>query len=103
MKRRGFCKGATLASATFLAPTATSAVLNTSTSGIQSMNDHITALSASRLSSMIRAREVSCVEVISAYLERIHQYNPVYNAIISLADEAATSYLEQRPALVTSL
>ena len=87
MKRRGFCKGATLASATFLAPTAASAVLNTSTSGIQSMNDHITALSASRLSSMIRTREVSCVEVMSAYLERIHKYNPVYNAIISLADE----------------
>ena len=36
---------------------------------------------------MIRAREVSCVEVMSAYLEHIHKYNPVYNAIISLADE----------------
>ena len=36
---------------------------------------------------MIRTREVSCVEVMSAYLERIHKYNPVYNAIISLADE----------------
>ena len=77
MKRREFCKGVTLASTTLLAPTTASAVLNTSSPGIQSMNDHITALSASRLSSMIRAREVSCVEVMSAYLERIHKYNPV--------------------------
>jgi amidase len=41
-------------------------------------------MSASRLSAAIRARHVSCVEVMRAYLERIHRYNPVYNAIVSM-------------------
>ncbi len=47
----------------------------------------LTDLTASQLSAAIRQRHVSCVEVMQAYLERIHRYNPVYNAIVSLADE----------------
>jgi amidase len=47
----------------------------------------ITELSASRLSAAIRQRHVSCVEVMQAYLERIHRYNPVYNAIVSMVDD----------------
>lgn len=44
----------------------------------------ITDLSASKLSAAIRQRHVSCVEVMQAYLDRIHRYNPVYNAIVSM-------------------
>ena len=49
----------------------------------------ITSMSASRLSEAIRRREVGCVEVMQAYLERIHRYNPLYNAIVSQVDDAA--------------
>ncbi|MBC2838585.1 amidase [Robiginitalea sp. SC105] len=48
----------------------------------------LTDLSATELSMAIRERQVSCVEVMQAYLDKIHRYNPVYNAIISLADDA---------------
>jgi len=47
----------------------------------------LTELSALALSTAIRQREVSCVEVMQAYLSRIHRYNPVYNAIVSLVDD----------------
>lgn len=47
----------------------------------------LTELSASALSTAIRQREISCVEVMQAYLSRIHRYNPVYNAIVSLVDD----------------
>ena len=47
----------------------------------------LTSLSAAQLSAAIRARQVSCVETMQAYLARIDQYNPVYNAIISRLDE----------------
>jgi amidase len=46
-----------------------------------------TSLSASMLSAAIRQRQVSCREVMQAYLARIDRYNPVYNAIVSLRDE----------------
>ncbi len=47
----------------------------------------LTRLSASQLSAAIRQRHVSCVEVMRAYLQRIHRYNPVYNAIVSMVDD----------------
>lgn len=49
----------------------------------------ITDMSASALSSGIKKKYVSCVEVMQAYLRHIHKYNPTYNAIISMrsADE----------------
>ncbi len=47
----------------------------------------ITDMSASLLSAAIRQRHVTCVEVMHAYLERIHRYNPVYNAIVSMLDD----------------
>ena len=51
------------------------------------MPDEPTAFSASELSIAIRQRQVSCVEVMQAYLSRIERYNPVYNAIVSMLDE----------------
>ena len=47
----------------------------------------LTSLSAAQLSAAIRARQVSCVETMQAYLERIDRYNPVYNAIVSRLDD----------------
>jgi len=47
----------------------------------------LTSMSASVLSAAIRQRHVSCKEVMLAYLARIHRYNPVYNAIVSMADD----------------
>ena len=48
--------------------------------------DSITNLSATELSAAIHAREVSCVEAMTAYLDRIDALNPTYNAIVALAD-----------------
>ena len=45
---------------------------------------NITDWSALDLSNAIQTKTVSCVEVMAAYLKHIHQYNPVYNAIISM-------------------
>jgi len=47
----------------------------------------ITQMTAIELSKAIHARQISCVEVMNAYLERIHQVNPKFNAIISMVEE----------------
>jgi Asp-tRNA(Asn)/Glu-tRNA(Gln) amidotransferase A subunit family amidase len=44
-------------------------------------------LPALTLSDLIRRGRVSCVEVMQAYLEHIHRYNPEVNAIINLIDD----------------
>jgi amidase len=49
--------------------------------------NEITELSASQLSGAIRTGQISCVDTMQAYLGRIHSYNPVYNAIVSLLDD----------------
>ena len=46
--------------------------------------DPITALDACALSAAIHARQLSCREVMRAYLERIDALNPRVNAIVSL-------------------
>ncbi|MBT4519086.1 MAG: amidase [Halieaceae bacterium] len=53
----------------------------------QELPTQITSMSASELSEAIRHREVSCAEVMRAYLQRIHRYNPIYNAIVSMVDD----------------
>jgi amidase len=47
----------------------------------------LTSMSAAELSAAIRQRHVTCVEVMQAYLARIHKYNPTYNAIVSMVDD----------------
>ena len=49
--------------------------------------DDLTGLDAHALSRAVHAREVSCVEVMRAYLQRIHRINPRFNAIVSLAPD----------------
>lgn len=49
--------------------------------------DDPTALDALALSQAIHQRALSCREVMSAYLARIHRLNPVFNAIVNLAPD----------------
>ena len=47
---------------------------------------NIPELSAFNLSAAIHNKQVSCREVMQAYLVQIDEINPIYNAIVSLAD-----------------
>nr|WP_282762243.1 amidase [Alteromonas macleodii] len=87
MKRREFFKRATIVTTTAFSTLAVRASIANNSAETPSMNDQITALSASALSRAIREREISCKEVMTAYLERIHRFNPTYNAIVSLAND----------------
>lgn len=49
----------------------------------------ITDLDAHALSAAIQARQLSCREVMAAYLARIHRLNPALNAIVNLAPDEA--------------
>ena len=49
-------------------------------------SSQITDWSAHALSKAIHARQVSCREVMQAYLKRIAAVNPQVNALISLQD-----------------
>ena len=51
-----------------------------------SSKNPVTQWSATELSRAIHAREVSCREVMLAYLDRIALLNPVHNAIVNLQD-----------------
>ena len=48
------------------------------------LSSDITSFSASELSAAIKQKQLSCVEVMQAYLGRIHRYNPIYNAIVAM-------------------
>jgi amidase len=55
------------------------------------------ALDALALSRAIRARELSCRELMQATLERIHRLNPLFNAIVNLApDDALLRQADER-------
>lgn len=49
----------------------------------------IVMLDAVALAAAIRSRELSCVEVMAAYLDHIEQLNPQVNAIVALRDRNA--------------
>ena len=51
------------------------------------MSSELTSLTALELSMAIKLKQASCVEVMQAYLARIHRYNHRYNAIVALADD----------------
>jgi amidase len=53
-------------------------------------NKDIVSLDAIALSRAIHDRDVSCVEVMTAYLEQIDRLNPVVNAIVARADRQAS-------------
>lgn len=61
----------------------------------------ITDLDAHALSAAIHARQVSCREVMQAYLARIHALNPRANAIVNLArDEDLLRQADERDAML---
>jgi aspartyl-tRNA(Asn)/glutamyl-tRNA(Gln) amidotransferase subunit A len=49
----------------------------------------ITSLTIKRLSRLISSREISCLEVINATIERIKRLNPKLNAFITILEEPA--------------
>ena len=49
--------------------------------------DHFTSLDADALSRAILARTLSCREVMTAYLQRIHALNSRFSAIVNLAPD----------------
>ena len=48
-----------------------------------------TSLTIKHLSKLIASREVSCVEVVDATIERIEKLNPKLNAFITILGESA--------------
>jgi len=47
----------------------------------------IVDLDALALSRAIQDRQLSCIEVMDAYLSHIHRHNPVYNAIVGMPED----------------
>ena len=52
----------------------------------QSLPSNIVMMEAHELSQAIAAKRVSCVEVMTAYLDHIARFNPKVNAIVSMRD-----------------
>jgi amidase len=77
--RRRFLAGAGAATAAVIAPATMAAA---ATSAVE-----ITGWDADALARHIKARDVSCVEVMDAYLAQIRRYNPKINAIVAMVDE----------------
>ena len=68
MKRRDFVKGTAVTGASVLSPLTTMVAFANGTEKRLPMNDQITVLSATQLSGAIRKRDISCKEVMAAYL-----------------------------------
>ncbi len=81
MNRRKFIRNTIAASITLSLPYACR------TNKSSQLATQITDWSALELSEAIRTKVISCAEVMEAYLKHIHQYNPVYNAIISMVPD----------------
>ena len=54
-----------------------------------SIPDDILFTSAKRLAAMVKAKQISSVELTQAYLDRIHAVNPKINAVVLIAAERA--------------
>ena len=63
------------------------------------MNDELTRLSAARAAELIRGGELSPVDLLKAYLQRIESLNPRLNAVVTLAADAAESAREAEAAV----
>lgn len=95
MKRRNFIKNTLATSVALSIPFACR------NSQVKSITQ-IVEWSAMDLSNAIKHKKVSCVEVMIAYLEHIHQYNPTYNAIISMvADDVLLNQARKADAALT--
>ena len=59
----------------------------------------LAALSATETVALVKARQISPVEVVEASLDRIERYNPTLNAVVTLNEQA----IEDASALEVSL
>ena len=64
------------------------------------MSDELVNKSASELVALIRAREVSPVEVADAHLRAIERTNPAINAIVTIADDIRQRAVEAEDAIM---
>lgn len=80
MNRRRFIKNSLLVSGAISVPFSCRRTLDKAVT-------NIIDFSAVDLSTAIKSKEVSCVDVMKSYLSHIHHYNPTYNAIISMVDD----------------
>ncbi|NNF35156.1 MAG: amidase [Saprospiraceae bacterium] len=83
MQRRNFIKSTIAVGAVLTTPILPYSCRSSS----EVMATNLTDLSAVDLSNAIKNKNASCVEIMKAYLDRIHKYNPVYNAIVSMVDD----------------
>ena len=67
---------------------------------IRELSDELIKLSATKLAAMIRAREVSPVEVVEAHLRQIERLNPKLNAIVTLAQHSLERAREAEAAIM---
>ena len=74
----GLAAGATMGAAVYAAPG----------QSVEGRANDIVLMDATVLSKAIHSRKVSCVEVMSAYLEHIERTNPKVNAIVALQERA---------------
>ncbi len=59
------------------------------------LSDELLFAPAHRLAALLKRREVSATELISAFLERIESVNPKLNAIVTLVEERALEEAEE--------
>lgn len=84
LNRRGFLK-LTAGAGVLAATSSLSGIRPARAASVQpSSPQDIIALSAVDLSTAIHQRNVSCRDVMAAYLDHIERYNPTYNAIVAL-------------------
>src|SRR6201997_3131050 len=65
------------------------------------MTKPITQMDAIRIAELIAKRELSPVEVMQAHLDRIAEFNPKLNAIVTLADGASDSARKAEQAVIS--
>ena len=63
------------------------------------MTDELHYRSATELAAMLRAKQVSAREVVTAHLERIEELNPRINAIVTLTAESALDQADEQDRL----
>jgi amidase len=81
MNRREFIRVTGAAAAGLAMPAAVVAATSRSQAEITGWDAHV-------LSARIKARDVSCVEVMDAFLAQIRRFNPAINAVVAMADES---------------
>ena len=64
------------------------------------MSDELVNKSATELAALIRAREVSPVEIIDAHVRAIERINPAINAIVTVADDLRERAFEAESAIM---